>query len=178
MAEASRPRKRARGSYSKLICLRCRERRIKCQLANDGSIEPSSEPQPASKACQRCKTHGYGCIVRKTTLGRPNQKLGLLPTPPTQGSEEHRQSRSPTPDEEDLVLLSLEEQPSGRTKNRSSSINSLPQGVHMQVPYFLYRTMTNPQSLLICSRYAAVNRTFDLTSALLYGLAGSLIWRL
>ena len=140
-------RKRARGSYAKLICFRCRERRIKCQLADDGSVIPSSNPQPPDKACQRCHQQGLECIVRKTTLGRPNLKKQRILTPASSGPsvDVERQSRSPSPDPEALVFLTLDEdKTSGRA--RSASVKELPTGVHM---------------------YGAVNRTFDLTSSIL-----------
>lgn len=75
MAESST--KRRREKYSRLICLGCRARRIRCALP-DTTIEPSSEPQPAERACQRCQQNGLDCIVDYTTLGRPAQKRNLL----------------------------------------------------------------------------------------------------
>ena len=65
--------KRRREKYSKLICLGCRARRIRCALP-DTSIQPSSQPQPQEKACHRCRQNGLDCIVDSTTLGRPAQK--------------------------------------------------------------------------------------------------------
>lgn len=65
----------ARGSYSKLICLNCRSRKIKCILpTQDDSIQPSSSPQPADRACIRCQQQGLECIIDKTILGRPSSK--------------------------------------------------------------------------------------------------------
>ena len=61
--------KRRREKYSRLICLGCRSRRIRCVLP-DTSILPSSEPQPISKACQRCSQNGLDCIVDYTTSVR------------------------------------------------------------------------------------------------------------
>lgn len=142
-AHAAQPRKRARGSYAKLICFRCRERRIKCQLVDDGSIIPSSEAQPPEKSCQRCRLQGLECVVRRTTLGRPNQKKQLRTPSSTETAVE---SRSPSPDAEDLVFLTLEEQNSSRKTRSHSSAHQLPSGVRM---------------------FGAVNRTFNLTSSLL-----------
>ena len=65
--------KRRREKYSKLICLGCRARRIRCILP-DIDIVPSSAPQSEDKACQRCRQNGLDCIVDYTTLGRPAQK--------------------------------------------------------------------------------------------------------
>lgn len=106
MEMAERPAKRARGNYAKLICLNCRERRIKCQLLQDGRIQPSPEPQPPDIACQRCQQQGLECVVRKTTLGRPSQKQKTLLTPASTASADA--FRSPSPEAEDLVLLDLE----------------------------------------------------------------------
>lgn len=147
-----RPRKRARGSYAKLICFRCRERRIKCQLAEDGSVIPSSEPQPAEKACQRCRQHGFECIVRKTTLGRPNLKKTKILTPSSTATGHStsglgESSRSPSPDADDLVLLTLDEEGSPAVERKEGSRDG---------------TAVNGRNM-----YGAVNRTFDLTSSLL-----------
>lgn len=143
--DIAQPRKRARGSYARLICFSCRARRIKCQLVDDGSIVPSSEPQPPEKACQRCRLQGLDCVVRKTTLGRPNQKKSRILTPSSTEPGAGQESRSPSPDAEDLVLLTLGERQSIR-KEQTNSVHQLSSGVHM---------------------YGAVNRTFDLTSSLL-----------
>ena len=142
----ARPAKRARGSYAKLICLRCRERRIKCQLADDGSVLPGPEPQPADKACIRCQQQELPCVVRKTTLGRPNQSKKQQLLTPTSTNESYQQpSRSPSPAAEDLVLLTLD-QGQGSKPRRSSTLADQPASVQM---------------------YGAINRTFDITSGLL-----------
>ncbi|KAK3704703.1 hypothetical protein LTR37_013677 [Vermiconidia calcicola] len=65
--------KRRREKYSRLICLGCRARRIRCVLP-DTNISPSPQPQPPETACQRCAQNGLDCIVDYTTLGRPSQK--------------------------------------------------------------------------------------------------------
>ena len=69
--------KRRREKYSKLICLGCRARRIRCALP-DYSIQPSSQPQPRDKACQRCVQNVFPCVVDSTTLGRPAQKRNCI----------------------------------------------------------------------------------------------------
>ena len=142
--ELPRPAKRARGSYAKLICYRCRERRIKCQLPDDGSVQPSDLPQPSDKACVRCRQQGMACVVRKTTLGRPSQKPQVLNTPSSTGTG-LEEVRSPSPNAEDLVILAVEE---GRndSNGRLSAMHEQPASVEI---------------------YGAINRTFDLTSALL-----------
>lgn len=143
---SERPAKRARGSYAKLICFRCRERRIKCQLADDGSVVPSSDPQPPDKACQRCSNLGLDCIVRKTTLGRPSTKRPSIPTPPSTGKAHVEDFRSPTPHSEDLLLLGLEEEKSGSVQLAGSLVSERPTSVQLM---------------------SAINKTFDLTSSLL-----------
>lgn len=67
MAEATF--KRRREKYSRLICLGCRSRRIRCVLP-DITIVPSSEPQTPDKACQRCAQNGLDCVVDYTTSVR------------------------------------------------------------------------------------------------------------
>ena len=69
--------KRRREKYSKLICLGCRARRIRCILPHS-NILPSNEPQSADKACQRCQQNGLDCVVDYTTLGRPAQKRNRM----------------------------------------------------------------------------------------------------
>lgn len=101
------PKKRARGSYAKFICFACRERRIKCQLPDNVTIHPSSDPQPPATSCRRCQQQRLDCVVRKTTLGRPNQKRARSSTPPT-AQDGTISSRSPSPAVEDFVLLNLD----------------------------------------------------------------------
>lgn len=71
--EVSAPLRTARGSYSRLKCLQCRSRKIKCELPNL-SIEPSHSPQPPETSCTRCHQQGLDCIVDNTVLGRPSHK--------------------------------------------------------------------------------------------------------
>ncbi|KAK5686629.1 hypothetical protein LTS10_002751 [Elasticomyces elasticus] len=73
MADPPKPR-RPREKYSKLICLACRGRRIRCLLPTDLTISPGPQPQEADKACQRCRQNNLECVVDSTTLGRPSGK--------------------------------------------------------------------------------------------------------
>lgn len=66
--------RRARGHYSPFICTKCRARKIKCILPVQVT-EASEDPQPANRACERCRKNGYDCIVGRTTLGRPGESL-------------------------------------------------------------------------------------------------------
>ena len=140
-----RPAKRARGSYAKLICLCCRERRIKCILRDDGTVKPSSDPQPPETACQRCQQQGLECIVRKTTLGRPSLKRPAATTPPSTIDTRQDFTRSPSPCAEDLVLLALDGG-SGPPNKRVATLRERPTGVQLA---------------------GAIFKTFDLTSQLL-----------
>ncbi|KAK5721197.1 hypothetical protein LTR17_014757 [Elasticomyces elasticus] len=75
MTEQQQPKpRRPREKYSKLICLACRGRRIRCLLPTDLTISPGPEPQEADKACQRCRQNNLECVVDSTTLGRPSGK--------------------------------------------------------------------------------------------------------
>lgn len=67
------PSRAPRGSYSKLKCIQCRTRKIKCVLPNL-AIEPSDSPQPKETSCIRCQQQGLECVVDKTILGRPSHK--------------------------------------------------------------------------------------------------------
>jgi hypothetical protein len=67
----SRSSKRPRGTYSRLICLGCRERRIRCELPNDVEIPAPGEFRTVQTPCYRCKKLEILCIVRSTILGRP-----------------------------------------------------------------------------------------------------------
>ena len=71
----------SRGKYSRLICLQCRARKIRCLLPDENSIQPSGQPQPASKACQRCRQNVFPCIVDATVLGRPRMRNTNVPSP-------------------------------------------------------------------------------------------------
>lgn len=68
--------KRSRRSYSRLICLGCRERRIRCELPNEVEILDPGELRTVQTPCYRCKRLGVPCIVRQTILGRPSAAGG------------------------------------------------------------------------------------------------------
>ena len=63
--------KRPRGTYSRLICLGCRERRIRCELPSEVEVPDPGELRTVQTPCYRCKRLGVPCIVRQTILGRP-----------------------------------------------------------------------------------------------------------
>lgn len=62
---------RPRNPYSRLICLGCRERRIRCELPSGLELPGPGELRTVETPCYRCKKLGVPCIVRKTVLGRP-----------------------------------------------------------------------------------------------------------
>ena len=68
--------RRQRDKYSRLICLGCSERRIRCELPSsvDG-IENIvlGEVRITQTGCYRCKRLRIPCVVRKTILGRPGR---------------------------------------------------------------------------------------------------------
>lgn len=64
--------KRARGKYARLICLGCRERRIKCELPDEAEVPDLGELRTVQTPCYRCKRLKIPCIVRQTILGRPS----------------------------------------------------------------------------------------------------------
>ncbi|QKX61742.1 uncharacterized protein TRUGW13939_08898 [Talaromyces rugulosus] len=66
-----RNERRPRGKYARLICQRCRSRKIKCVLPNPEQIELSGAPQGPDHACDRCRNFNLECIVERTMLGRP-----------------------------------------------------------------------------------------------------------
>jgi len=63
--------KRRRGAYSRLICLGCHERRIRCELLDDIVVPDAGELRTVADPCYRCKKLGVPCVVRRTKLGRP-----------------------------------------------------------------------------------------------------------
>ncbi|KAF2166359.1 hypothetical protein M409DRAFT_66803 [Zasmidium cellare ATCC 36951] len=65
---------RVRGPNSRLICLACRERRIRCELPLDVDIPPQGELRTVQMPCYRCRRLRIPCVVRQTTLGRPRPK--------------------------------------------------------------------------------------------------------
>lgn len=68
--------KRTRGAYSRLICLECHERRIRCELPDEVAVPDPGELRTASSPCYRCKKLGVPCVVRRTRLGRSGLRDG------------------------------------------------------------------------------------------------------
>lgn len=64
--------KRQRGAYARLLCLGCRDRRIRCELPSEVEIPEPGELRTVQTPCYRCKRLGIPCIVRQTILGRPS----------------------------------------------------------------------------------------------------------
>ncbi|CAI6336185.1 unnamed protein product [Periconia digitata] len=69
---ANKGRKRSRGAYSRLICIGCRERRIRCELPSGVEVPEPGELTTAETPCYRCKRLGIPCKIRQTVLGRPS----------------------------------------------------------------------------------------------------------
>ncbi|KAK4893643.1 hypothetical protein LTR27_008112 [Elasticomyces elasticus] len=110
MPDPPKPR-RPREKYSKLICLACRGRRIRCLLPTDLTISPGPEPQEADKACQRCRQNNLECVVDSTTLGRPSRKRMRTDDPLAAGScdaPSERRASERRDDEELMGIASLE----------------------------------------------------------------------
>ena len=63
--------KRTRDRYSRLLCLGCRERRIRCELPSEVEIPNPGELRTVQTPCYRCKRLGVPCVIRQTILGRP-----------------------------------------------------------------------------------------------------------
>lgn len=93
--------KRPRGAYSRLICLGCRERRIKCELPDDVDIPDLNELRTVTTPCYRCEKLGIDCVVRRTRLGRPGHGDGSIALP------------APAHDETRLEVNSTIDQPPG-----------------------------------------------------------------
>jgi hypothetical protein len=66
--------KRKRDKYSRLICLGCRDRRIRCELPSYVDTPLPGELRTIHTPCRRCKKIGMACIVRQTVLGRPSPR--------------------------------------------------------------------------------------------------------
>lgn len=86
--------KRSRGAYSRLICLGCRERRIKCELPNDVVVPDPGELQTTQTPCYRCKKLGVPCVVRRTRLGRPGPGDGSTTSLPAAVQDQTRPGAS------------------------------------------------------------------------------------
>lgn len=72
--------KRPRNKYSRLICLGCRERRIRCELPSEVEIPDPGELRTVQTPCYRCKRLGVPCVIRQTILGRPGPEKGSTTT--------------------------------------------------------------------------------------------------
>lgn len=68
---ANDPEKRKRSAYSRVICLGCRDRRIRCELPSDVEIPNPGEVSTTKTPCYRCKRLAIPCRIRQTVLGRP-----------------------------------------------------------------------------------------------------------
>ena len=66
--------KRTRDKYSRVICLGCRERRIRCDLPIEVEIPDPGELRTVQTPCYRCKRLGIPCVIRQTILGRPSSE--------------------------------------------------------------------------------------------------------
>ncbi|KAK4622183.1 hypothetical protein CLAFUW4_07305 [Fulvia fulva] len=63
---------RARNKYSRLICLGCQGRRIRCELPTNIEPPASGQLQEAQAPCYRCRRLGIPCVIRQPILGRPS----------------------------------------------------------------------------------------------------------
>jgi len=61
-----------RGRYARLLCQRCRARKIKCNLPDRNQLGPLGSPQPPEQSCERCRNLGLECVIERSTLGRPS----------------------------------------------------------------------------------------------------------
>lgn len=167
MQEGGEPSsKKVRGSYSRLICLQCRSRKIKCRLP--GNAAPSDHAQPADKACERCKQFGLECIVSASTLGRPALKRQRQEEPAAvQGggastSTTHREIRPSEADSADLEGFLLARQ------LESASVPFHPQKTPPS-KLEIYESLSSPIHLLSLllsrdERFASSNTTLSSTS--------------
>ncbi|CAI6331659.1 unnamed protein product [Periconia digitata] len=68
---ANAPEKRKRSAYSRVFCLGCSERRIRCELSNDVEIPNPGEASTAKTPYYRCKRLAIPCRITQTILNRP-----------------------------------------------------------------------------------------------------------
>ena len=140
--------KKFRGSYSRLICLQCRARKIKCHLPEN--VAASDHPQPADKACERCKQFSLDCVVSASTLGRPALKRQRRDedsttrddsAPTSTMLQEARPSEADSADVEGFLLSRPME---------STSSTSGPDRPQMKVPsrQEIFESLTSPIHLL------------------------------
>ncbi|KAK5737218.1 hypothetical protein LTR17_006828 [Elasticomyces elasticus] len=107
MTEQQQPKpRRPREKYSKLICLACRGRRIRCLLPTDLTISPGPQPQDPDKACQRCRQNNLECVVDSTTLGRPSGKR-MRTDDPSSGAASRASERRASEKRDDEELMGI-----------------------------------------------------------------------
>lgn len=140
--------KKVRGSYSRLICLQCRARKIKCHLPDN--VAASDHAQPADKACERCKQFGLDCVVSSSTLGRPALKRQRRDEDSTTQNESAlnsimlREARPPEADTADVEGFLLSRQLEGSS---STSGPDHPQTI-MPSRQEIFESLTSPIHLL------------------------------
>ena len=66
--------KRPRDRYSRLICLGCRQRHIRCELPSEVEVPGPGELRTIQTPFYRCKRLRVPCVIRQTILGRPGPK--------------------------------------------------------------------------------------------------------
>jgi hypothetical protein len=138
------PARKPRGAYARLICLGCRERRIRCELPSDIDIPEPGELRTVQTPCYRCKRLGVPCIVRQTILGRPS-------TAASESQPEHVVSR---------IVIELPSRPAARfqrgtTLDDESRVITLPglssrappHQMHRKPPVLLTHTPSSPSHL-------------------------------
>lgn len=96
--------KRRRGKYSRLICLECRDRRIRCELPSECAIPEPGQLLTVKTPCHRCNRLGVPCIVRQTVLGRPSAENG---SPPNTNQEIVKQSNVVPRNDVSRVIIEL-----------------------------------------------------------------------
>jgi hypothetical protein len=135
--------RKPRGAYARLVCLGCRERRIRCELPSDIDIPEPGELRTVQTPCYRCKRLGVPCIVRQTILGRPSAAADNQP--------EHVVSR---------IVIELPSRPAARfqrgtTLDDESRVITLPglssrapsNHLHRKPPVLLTHTPSSPSHL-------------------------------
>ena len=138
--------KKVRGSYSRLICLQCRARKIKCHLPEN--VTASDHPQPAEKACERCKQFGLGCVVSSSTLGRPALKRQRRDDPSPARNDTAltstmlQEARPPEADSADVEGFLLSVESSSRTTGPDQPQTKLPSKQE------IFESLTSPIHLL------------------------------
>lgn len=70
----AKPTSAKRDKYSRLICIGCRDRRIRCELPGDVDIPKPGELRTIQTPCYRCRRLKIPCVIRQTILGRPSHQ--------------------------------------------------------------------------------------------------------